>query len=83
MQGCSLKAYKDESLLRKSHCKKVVGNCKTAAVRFFISKIDFETSIRLSKALTEDISWSLTKHIFVVKYFSHLLLNNLEYCFKN
>ena len=34
MQACSLKAYKDESVWRKVQCKKAVGNCKTAAVRF-------------------------------------------------
>ena len=34
MQGCSLKVYRDESLLRKTQCKKAVGYCKTAAVRF-------------------------------------------------
>ena len=33
IQECSLKAYKDESVSRKTTCKKAVGNCKTAAVK--------------------------------------------------
>ena len=35
MQECSLKDYRDESLSRKTQCKKAVAKCKTAAVRFY------------------------------------------------
>ena len=40
MQECSLNAYREDALSRKTKCKKAVGNCKTAAVTV-LSKLQF------------------------------------------
>ena len=57
MQECSLNAYREDALSRKTKCKKAVGNCKNAAVRF-LSRLSF-----LWWIFTRRCS-SLTKNVF-------------------